>query len=228
MIIDIVTIFPEMFDNFLNTSIIARAVKSQKVTINIHNLRDYTPYSHGQVDDMPYGGGQGMVLMVEPVVNALETLKKQNSLVIMLTPAGERYHQDLASSLKNYHHLIILCGHYEGFDERISSYVDLELSLGDYILTGGELASMVLVDSITRLIPGVIKEASHMEESFTNHLLDYPVYTKPRVFREQEVPEILLSGHHQNIATYRQQMQIEKTKNKRPDLWRKYHELQDK
>lgn len=228
MIIDIVTIFPEMFDNFLNTSIIARAVKSQKVTINIHNLRDYTPYSHGQVDDMPYGGGQGMVLMVEPVVNALEALKKQNSLVIMLTPAGEQYHQDLASSLKNYHHLIILCGHYEGFDERISSYVDLELSLGDYILTGGELASMVLVDSITRLIPGVIKEASHMEESFTNHLLDYPVYTKPRVFREQEVPEILLSGHHQNIATYRQQMQIEKTKNKRPDLWRKYHELQDK
>jgi len=228
MKIDIITIFPDMFNDFLNTSIIHRAIKDKKVVVNIHNLRDYTPYQHGQIDDMPYGGGPGMVLMVEPVVNAINALKTDNSKVIILTPTGKTYHQKQAEELTMVPHLIIICGHYEGFDERIYNYVDLEISLGDYILTGGELGAMVIIDSVARLLPGVINQESRREESFNQPLLDYPVYTKPRIFEGQSVPDVLLSGHHQNINDYRYQSQIAKTKLKRPDLWRKYHELQNK
>lgn len=228
MKIDIITIFPDMFNDFLNTSIIYRAIKDKKVVVNIHNLRDYTPYQHGQIDDMPYGGGPGMVLMVEPVVNAINALKTDSSKVIILTPTGKTYHQKQAEELTVAPHLIIICGHYEGFDERIYNYVDLEISLGDYILTGGELGAMVIIDSVTRLLPGVINQESRREESFNQPLLDYPVYTKPRIFEGQAVPDVLLSGHHQNINDYRYQTQIEKTKLKRPDLWREYYELQNK
>lgn len=227
MIIDIVTLFPNMFDNFLNESIIKRAIDQKLVTVNVHNLRDYTTYPNRQVDDYGYGGGHGMVIMVEPVYNAIEALKKANTKVIAMTADGQPYKQKTAQTLSNFEHLIIVCGHYEGFDERVLEYVDFEICIGDYILTGGEIPAMLVVDSVTRLIPGVIKEISHIEESFTNGLLDYPVYTKPRLFNENEVPTVLLSGNHQEIEKYRRSAQINRTKIKRPDLWSEYEKVQD-
>jgi len=218
MKIDIISLFPEMYEGFLNTSIISRAIADNKVTINLHQLRDYTNDKHNRVDDYAFGGGAGMVLMVEPVVNAINDLKEKNSLIILTTPQGKVYKQSIAKDLSKEKHIIIICGHYEGYDERIIDYVDLELSIGDYVLTGGELPSMVITDSITRLIPGVINEESHHADSFTNNLLDYPTYTKPRVFEDKEVPEILLSGHHANIDVWRKEQQITKTKELRPDL----------
>lgn len=227
MIIDIVTLFPSMFENFLKESIIKRAIEQELVTINVHNLRDYTPYPNRQVDDYGYGGGHGMVLMVEPVYNAINALKKDNTKVAVMIADGEPYKQATALSLSKLPHLIIICGHYEGFDERVLEYVDFEICVGDYILTGGEIPAMLVVDSITRLIPGVIKEISHVEESFSNHLLDYPVYTKPRIFNQDEVPTVLLSGNHKAIEEYRREAQINKTKTKRPDIWSEYEQVQD-
>ena len=218
MIIDVLTLFPNMYDNFLTESIIKRAIDDKKVKVNIHNIRDYTVYNNKQIDDYPFGGGGGMILMCAPIFRAIDDLKKEDSIVIMMTPSGKVFKQSIAYDLSKNKHLIILCGHYEGFDERIKSIVDLELSIGDYVLTGGELPSMVVMDSVIRLIDGVINENSLMTESFNDGLLDYPNYTKPVEYRGMKVPEVLLSGHHQNIAKYRHEEQIRLTKENRPDL----------
>ena len=221
MKIDILSLFPEMFDGFLESSIIKRAREQGYVDIKIHNFRDYSLDKHGRVDDYPYGGGAGMVLMCEPIFRCLDEIKTPESFVIMTSPAGHTFKQEMAVDLSKKKHLIILCGHYEGFDERIKSIVDMEVSIGDYVLTGGELPSMVMCDAITRLIPGVISAKSLEVESFNDGLMDYPNYTRPEEFREMRVPEVLLSGHHKNIENYRYEKQLEMTKTRRPDLLEK-------
>ena len=218
MKIDILTLFPEMFEGFVSSSIIKRAIEKETVTINIYNIRDYSNLKNKQVDDYPFGGGAGMVLMCEPIFNAIEALKKENTKVIMLTPSGKVYNQQVAKEISSFEHIILLCGHYEGFDERIRSLCDAELSIGDFILTGGELPSMVVVDSIVRLLDGVIDSSSLESESFNNNLLDYPNYTKPVDFRGMKVPEVLLSGHHANINKFRQEESLNLTKKNRQDL----------
>lgn len=218
MKIDILTLFPKMFDNFLTESIIKRAISDNKVTINIHNIRDYSKDPHKKVDDYPFGGGEGMVLMPQPIFDAVNDLKTDDSYVILMTPQGIKYNQKKAYELKEKKHLIIICGHYEGFDERIRILADLELSIGDFILTGGELASMVVTDSIVRLIDGVIDTNSHLNDSFNNNLLDYPVYTRPADYNGMKVPDVLLSGHHENIKKWRYEQSLKKTKERRPDL----------
>lgn len=221
MKIDILTLFPNMFDGFLHESIIKRAITKEKVTINIHDIRDYSPFKNKQVDDYSYGGGAGMVLMCEPIFRAIEDLREDNTHVIMLTPSGQTFNQREASNLLKYHHIILLCGHYEGFDERIKTIVDQEISIGNFILTGGEIPAMAITDAVVRLIDGVINKESLASESFNDDgLLDYPVYTKPAEYRGLKVPEVLLSGHHANIAKYRREMQIKLT-NMRKE---KYHE----
>ena len=220
MRIDILTLFPSMFDGFLNDSIMKRAIDKGLVTIKVHNIRDYSPFKNKQVDDYSYGGGAGMVLMCEPIFNALDELRNEDSLVIMLTPSGRKFKQDLAFKLSKYKHIILLCGHYEGFDERIKTIVDMEISIGDFILTGGEIPAMAITDAVVRLIDGVINKESLENESFNDGLLDYPVYTKPAEFRGLKVPEVLLSGHHANIAKYRKEMQIKLTNTRKE----KYHE----
>lgn len=222
MKIDILSLFPDMFNGVFTESIIKRAIKDEKVNIEIHNFREYTTDPHNKVDDTPYGGGCGMVLMAQPIFDCVESLKKEESKVILLTPSGKPYKQKMAYDLSKEKHLIIICGHYEGFDERIRTLADLEISIGDYVLTGGEIPAMVLVDSITRLLPGVINERSHIEDSFNdNYLLDYPTYTKPRIYKGMEVPEVLLSGDHKKIDEYRRSESIRKTKELRPDLLKK-------
>ena len=221
MKIDILTLFPNMFDGFLNESIIKRAIINDKVEIKIHNIRNYSKDPHKKVDDYGFGGGKGMVLMPQPIFDAVEDLKKDDSIVLLMTPQGIPYKQDIAYTLTKKHHLIIICGHYEGFDERIRSIVDMEISIGDYVLTGGELPSMIITDSIVRLLDGVIQEESHRYDSFNGNLLDYPVYTKPQNFRGMEVPEVLLSGHHENIKKWRQEKQEKRTLERRPDLLKK-------
>ena len=218
MKIDILTIFPNMFDSIFNESIIKRAIDEGKVNINIHDFREFTEDPHNKVDDTPYGGGGGMVLMPQPIFDCVDSIKTSDSKVILLTPDGVSYKQKIAYDLSKEKHLILICGHYEGFDERIRSICDMEISIGDYILTGGEIASMVIVDSITRLIPGVIEESSHINESFNNNLLDYPTYTKPSNFRGMEVPEVLVSGDHKKIEEYRKEESLKRTKDRRPDL----------
>ncbi len=211
MKIDILTLFPEMFDGFLNTSIIKRAIDNNYVDIKVHNFRDYSLDKHKRVDDYPYGGGAGMVLMCEPIFRAIESLKTKDTITIMLTPSGELFKQETAINLSNKKHIILLCGHYEGFDERIKTIVDMELSIGEYVLTGGEVPAMVITDAITRLIPGVITKESLDSESFTDNLIDYPNYTRPEEFRGMKVPEVLLSGHHKNIENYRKEERIKST-----------------
>ena len=219
MKIDILSIFPEMFNGAFSESILKRAQENGKVEINIHNFRDYTLDPHGKVDDTPFGGGAGMVLMAQPIFDCVEALRTPDSKVILLTPSGIPYKQKKAYELSKEKHLIIICGHYEGFDERITTICDMQISIGDYVLTGGEIPAMVLVDSIVRLIPGVINERSHIEDSFNdNYLLDYPTYTKPRVFRGMEVPEVLTSGDHKKIDEYRRTESIKRTQEIRPDL----------
>jgi tRNA (guanine37-N1)-methyltransferase len=219
MKIDIVSIFPEMFEGAFTESILKRAQEAGKVEINLVNFRDFTEDPHLKVDDTPYGGGAGMVLTPQPIFDCVESLKTEKSKVILLTPDGLQYKQKIAYDLSKEEHLILICGHYEGFDERIRTLADMEISIGDYVLTGGEIPAMVLVDSIVRLIPGVINEGSHIEDSFNeNNLLDYPTYTKPRVFRGMEVPEILLSGDHAKIDAWRKEQSIKKTEERRPDL----------
>ena len=216
--IDILTLFPSMFDGFLNESIINRAIKRNLVQINVINFRDYTLDPHGKVDDTPYGGGAGMVLTPQPIFDAVEDLKTENTKVILLTPDGKTYNQEMAYSYSKEEHIILICGHYEGFDERIRTLADSEISIGDYVLTGGEIPSMVITDSITRLIDGVIEKESHEYDSFNNNLLDYPTYTKPRDFRGMKVPDVLTSGNHKEIEKYRLEQQIKMTKERRPDL----------
>lgn len=218
MKIDILTLFPEMFSSVFDYSIIKRAQTENRVEIKIHDFRTYSKDPHHKVDDTPYGGGNGMVLTCQPIFDCVKALKKSTSKVILLTPDGIPYKQQLAYDLSKETHLIFICGHYEGFDERIRTICDMELSIGDYVLTGGELASMVIADSIVRLLPGVIETASHENDSFNNKLLDYPTYTKPREYHGLKVPDILLSGDHKKIAEYRYQEALKKTEAKRPDL----------
>ncbi len=221
MKIDILTLFPEMFDGFKNESIIKRAIDSKKVEINTCNFRDFAKNKHKKVDDTPYGGGAGMVLMCQPIYDAVESLKTDNSKVILLSPQGKPYTQKKAYELSKEEHLIFICGHYEGFDERIGTLCDEEISIGDYVLTGGELPSMVITDSVVRLLPGVIEEESHEIDSFNENLLDYPTYTKPRNYKGMKVPEVLLSGDHKKIDEWRKEQRLLVTKEKRPDLLRK-------
>ena len=183
MKIDILTLFPEMFNGIINESIIKRAIEKEKVIINIHNFRDYSKDPHKKVDDYSYGGGAGMVLMPQPIFDAVEALKTKDSIAILTTPQGQVYNQKIASQLSLEKHLIIICGHYEGFDERIRTLADIEISIGDFIMTGGEVASMAIMDSVIRLLDGVINIESIKDESFNNDLLDYPVYTHPEDFR---------------------------------------------
>ena len=221
MIIDIITIFPDSFNDFLSTSIVKRAIEDEKVTINIHNLRDYSHNKHRNIDDTPFGGGVGMLMAFPPFYDVITKLRKDNTKVIYLSPQGSLLNQEMAFSLAKYEHLILLCGHYEGLDERVLKLVDFEISIGDYILTGGEIAAMVLIDAITRLVPGVIMEESVLEDSLSDGLLKYPQYTKPRSYQGFDVPDILLSGNHQEIAKWRQKMSLLNTLKKRPDLLEK-------
>lgn len=218
MRIDILTLFPKMFDGFLSESIIKRAIEKEKVTINIIDIRDYTPYKNNQVDDYQFGGGGGMIMMCEPVFNAVESVRTKDSHVILLTPRGKTYNETKAKELKELKHLIIICGHYEGFDERIYTLADSLVSIGDYILTGGEIPAMAITDSVVRLIDGVITSTSLETESFNDNLLDYPVYTKPREYRGMEVPEVLLNGNHKLINEYREEERKRITKEYRNDL----------
>ena len=222
MKIDILTLFPNMFDGVFQESILKRAIEEGKVEINLINFRDNTLDPHKKVDDTPYGGGAGMVLTWHPIFDCVKSIRKEDSKVILMTPDGIPYKQKMAYDLSHEKHLIIICGHYEGFDERIRSICDLEISIGDYVLTGGEVPAMVLVDSITRLLPGVIKEDSHLEDSLNeNYLLDYPTYTKPRVYEGMEVPEVLLSGDLKKINEYRYNESLKRTEERRPDLLKK-------
>jgi len=220
MKIDVLTLFPNMYEGFLNESIIKKAISLEKAEINIIDFREYSKNRHNKVDDYSFGGGKGMVLMPQPIFDAIEDLKTEETVVIMMTPQGKTYNQKQAYELKELKHIILLCGHYEGFDERIRTIIDIELSIGDFVLTGGEIPSMVVMDSIIRLLDGVIEEESHLNESFNNDLLDYPVYTKPVDFRGMKVPEVLLSGHHKNIDKWRYEESLKKTKEIRPDLLR--------
>jgi tRNA (guanine37-N1)-methyltransferase len=228
MKIDILTLFPDMFAGPFAESIVKRAQDKKMIEITIYNLRDWTSDKHKTVDDRPFGGGVGMVMMVEPVFKALTALKSKSAKVILLTPQGKTFNQKSASKLRTQDHLILICGHYEGIDERIREYlVDEEISIGDYVLTGGELPAMVIVDAITRLIPGVLEKTEATEiESFgeyvvrgkKNQLLEYPQYTRPAEFNGWKVPEILVSGDHKKVEDWRVNQALAKTKKKRPDL----------
>jgi tRNA (guanine37-N1)-methyltransferase len=222
MKIDILTLFPKMFDGFLSESIISRAIKNKNVEINIINFRDYSKLPNKMVDDTIYGGGPGMLLRCEPIFECIDDINKdKDATIILLTPSGIPYKQSIAKKLTLKKHLIFICGHYEGFDERIKTLADIELSIGDFVLTGGEIPSMAIIDSIVRLLPGVINKDSLDSESFNNNLLDYPSYTKPASYRGMDVPSVLISGNHKKIEEWRLNKQIEETKLKRPDLLKK-------
>ena len=218
MKIDVLTLFPEMYNGFKTESIIKRAIENDKVEINIINFRNYTPLKNGQVDDTIYGGGAGMLIRCEPVFECIKSIKTKDSYIILLTPDGKTFNQKIAYDLSNKKHLIFICGHYEGFDERIKTLADEIISVGDFVLTGGEIPAMLIADSIIRLLPGAITNESLESESFNENLLDYPVYTKPAVYRDMNVPDILLSGDHKKIDDYRESERIRLTKEKRPDL----------
>ncbi|MBI1975899.1 MAG: tRNA (guanosine(37)-N1)-methyltransferase TrmD [Candidatus Omnitrophica bacterium] len=221
MRIDIITLFPRMFEGFLGESILKRAQQKKLVTFSVINLRDFSTDKHRKVDDRPFGGGPGMVIGVEPVCRALESMsrKKEKKRIILLTPQGKKFDQPAARRLARQRHLVLLCGHYEGFDERIKKWVDEEISIGDFVLTGGELPAMAVADAVVRLIPGVLgDENSAVAESFDNGLLEYPQYTRPAGFRGMNVPKILLSGNHKAVEEWRKQQALARTKKRRPDL----------
>ncbi len=222
MRIDILTIFPNMFSPF-EESIIKRARENGIIDIRVHNIRDYSRDKHKKVDDYPFGGGAGMVMMVEPIAICIEEVKKLNKgKVVFLGPRGETFNQDMARDFSKEEEIIFLCGHYEGIDERVYSFIDCEISLGDFILTGGEMAAIPIIDSIARLIPGVLSSSESLdEESFSNNTLEYPQYTKPREFRGLMVPDVLLSGHHSNIKKWRYEESLKITNKFRPDLFLK-------
>ena len=218
MKITILSLFPNMFDGFLTESIIKRAIQNGKVEVKIINFRDYSVYNNKQVDDTPYGGGAGMVLMCDPIFRFIDEIRTPKSHIIILSPEGSIYNEKKARELSKYDDIILICGHYEGFDERIKTLADEIISVGDFILTGGEIPAMLIADSIIRLLPGAITNESLESESFNENLLDYPVYTKPAVYRDMNVPDILLSGDHKKIDDYRESERIRLTKEKRPDL----------
>ena len=224
----ILTLFPEMVMDGLNTSIIGRAIEAGLLEINAVNIRDYSTNKHMKVDDYPYGGGAGLVMQPEPVYRAYKDLEKdmkKKPRVVYLTPQGTTFHQEMAKELAKEEELVFLCGHYEGIDERV-----LEEIVTDYVLTGGELPAMVMIDSISRLVPGVLhNDDSAGDESFENGLLEYPQYTRPPVFLDKEVREVLLSGHHENIRKWRHEQSVKRTKERRPDLWEAYEkEMKEK
>lgn len=222
MKIDIISVVPQLMESFFAHSILKRAREKQLLEVNIFNLRDYTNYKHGQVDDYQYGGGAGLVMMVEPLVNAIESLKQKNNYdeVIFLTPDGELFNQKTANDLSLKNNLLLVCGHYKGIDQRVRDhFITKEISIGDYVLSGGELGAAVLVDAVGRLIPGVLNdETSALTDSFQDDLLAPPVYTRPEDFRGWKVPEILMSGDHSKIEDWRNEKSIERTTQKRPDL----------
>lgn len=219
MRLDFVTLFPEMFPPIMGTSIVGRAVERGLLEWGCVNPRDFTEDKHRKVDDRPFGGGAGMVMMAEPLAKAIKTAKKRSGHVVLMSPQGKPFDQKAAKRLASQKRLVLVCGHYEGFDERITAVCDEELSIGDYVLTGGELPAMVIADSITRLLPGVLKkEDAAANESFNGGVLDYPQYTRPRVWRRQAVPDVLFSGDHKKIAQWRAQASLEATRRKRPDL----------
>ncbi|MGF7057243.1 tRNA (guanosine(37)-N1)-methyltransferase TrmD [Brassicibacter mesophilus] len=229
MIIDILTLFPDMFKNTLGTSIIGRAIENDIVKINYIDIRDFSNDKHKRVDDYSFGGGPGMVMKPEPIYESIKSVKKENSRIIYLSPKGKLYNQEIANELSKEQHLVFLCGHYEGIDNRITeNYITDEISIGDYVLTGGEIAAMVIVDSVVRLIPGVLgREESFIEESHYNGLLEYPQYTRPRDFNGYHVPEVLLSGDHKKIEEWRQIEALRSTLVNRPDMIKK-RKLTDK
>lgn len=229
MKIDILTLFPEMFLNFLGTSIVGRAVNKNIVQINCINIRDFSKDKHKRVDDYPFGGGPGMVMRPEPVYDAINSVKDEDSKVIYLSPKGKTYNQEIAIKLSKEKHIILLCGHYEGIDNRIiDNYIDEEISIGDYILTGGEIPAMVVVDSVIRLLPGVLNnQESYIDDSYFNGLLEYPIYTRPKIFNGIEVPEILLSGNHEKIEQWRKYESLKITYERRPDLIEKLNLSKD-
>ena len=216
---DVLTLFPEMFEP-LKQSILGRASKNHILEFNFINMRDFSKDKHQKVDDTPYGGGAGMVIMPDVVYDAYTSIpNRENAKVIYLSPQGKTLNQKKVQELSKEEHLILLCGHYEGIDQRVlDEIVDEEISIGDYVLTGGELPAMVLIDCVSRFVEGVLKEASVKDESFSDGLLEYPQYTRPEVFRGQKVPEVLLSGHHENIKKWRFEKSLEITKRKRPDM----------
>lgn len=215
---DVLTLFPEMFKS-LEESIIGKAKEKNLIDINLINIRDFSKDKHKKVDDTPYGGGAGMVMKADVVYDAFKSIKQDNAKVIYLTPQGKTLNQKKVEELSKESHLILLCGHYEGIDQRvIDKIVDEEISIGDYVLTGGEIPAMVLIDSVSRYIEGVLSKDSTKEESFSNGMLEYPQYTRPEVFENKKVPEILLTGHHENIEKWRRKKAIEITYKKRPDI----------
>ena len=227
MRIDILTLFPEMFDGFCSMSIVGRAIENGLAEIHRTNIRDFATDSYRKVDDAPFGGGPGMVLMCQPVFDAVEAVRKQADppgKVVLLTPQGQPMTHDLVAALARQERLILLAGHYEGFDERIRAHLaDMEVSLGDFVLSGGEVAAMALCDAVIRLLPGALgDDASAIDESFAAGLLEYPQYTRPRVFRGMGTPEVLLSGDHARIAQWRKEQAELRTRQRRPDLWEKY------
>ncbi|MBE6136520.1 MAG: tRNA (guanosine(37)-N1)-methyltransferase TrmD [Erysipelotrichaceae bacterium] len=222
MRITILTLFPEMFDGFLTNSIIKRAIAKQLVEINIVNIRDYTLDKHHRVDSAPIGGGAGLIMKCQPILDCLKDVKKDNSKVILLSPRGKQYNQKLAHQYEKEEDLVIICGHYEGIDERVNKYVDELVSIGDYILTGGEIGAMAISDSIIRLIDGSIASESIVEESFENGLLEYPQYTEPNEYDGDKVPDILYSGNHEAINKWRKKQSLLLTEKYRPDLFEKY------
>lgn len=230
--IDILTLFPEMFEGFCSTSIVGRAVERGLVDIHRTSIRDFALDAYGTVDDTPFGGGPGMVLMCEPVFNAVEHVRGQAEppgSVVLLSPQGRPLDQPMVHRLSERQRLILLCGHYEGFDERIrTNLADEEISIGDFVLSGGEPAAMCVIDAVIRLLPGAVgKEASLDEESFSTDLLEYPQYTRPRDFRGMKVPEVLLSGDHGRIAAWRAEQAKLRTRQRRPDLWQRYQRQQE-
>ena len=215
---DVLTLFPEMFEP-LNKSIIGRAKEKGLININLINIRDFSKNKHKKVDDTPYGGGAGMVMMPDVVYDAYKSLNSKDAKVIYMSPQGQKLNQKKVVELSKEKHIILLCGHYEGIDQRvIDEIVDEEISIGDYVLTGGELPAMIVIDSVSRYIEGVLKDDSTKEESFSEGLLEYPQYTRPEVFNGKQVPEVLLSGHHENIDKWRREQSLKNTKKKRPDL----------
>lgn len=228
MQIHVITAFPKTFDGFMDESILKRAIQNEQVSITLHHIRDYATDKHQQIDDYPYGGGPGMILKAEPIFTCIEDVRQKYDLndtkVTLMTPAGEKYDQKKAVELSLRDSMILLCGHYKGIDQRvIDEMVDEEISIGDYVLTGGELAAMIIMDSVVRLLPGVIGDIdSAVTDSFQTELLDHPHYTRPVEFRGKKVPDVLMSGNHTNIEKWREDKALEITKTRRPDLYQKY------
>ena len=222
MKITVLTMFPEFFGSFLNMPTVKRAIEKSVAEIEIVDIKDFADGCFRMIDDSPYGGGAGMIMRCQPIVDALRSAETENSTKILLSPKGEKYSQGYARRLSKNKHIILLCGHYEGVDARVEKYFDSQISIGDYILTGGEIAAEVIIDSVVRLLDGVLKDESTVDESHENGLLEYPQYTRPADYEGDKVPEVLLSGDHKKIAEWRQNQSLELTKKYRPDMYEKY------